>query len=184
MSASLAANRGSLRQLEGAHAVRLQPVRRPDALHRAQARCRPPWPSPGRSSGSPRPAARRGQLDHPLDRLGRQRRLAGLAGLVAQQPVDALAHEALLPAPDHRLRHARAAHDLGGAAALGRRQDDPCARRHASAGVLRSPTIRSSRTRSAGVTSTTDPCSHPQSMTTVDALGNPPNASLPLVDRL
>src|SRR5262249_60780812 len=42
-----------------------------------------------------------------LDGRSRQRRLAGLARLVAQQPVDALRHEPLLPSPHHRLRFAR-----------------------------------------------------------------------------
>src|SRR5512132_3585312 len=56
----------------------------------------------------------------------RDRRLAGLASLVAQQAVDARLHEAPLPAPDRGLGHAGAAHDLRRAAAFGRGQDDPC----------------------------------------------------------
>ena len=43
-----------------------------------------------------------GQRHHARHGLGRDRRLAGLARLVAQQAVDALLGEALLPAPDHR----------------------------------------------------------------------------------
>jgi len=65
------------------------------------------------------------QVDHPLHGRRRQRRLAGLARLVAQQPVDAFPHEALLPPPDHRLGQARAAHDLGGPAAVGGGDDHP-----------------------------------------------------------
>ena len=58
--AQLGDERRVLGELEGAHPMRGEPVRLPDPLHRAQARCRPPWPSCGRSSGSPRPAARPG----------------------------------------------------------------------------------------------------------------------------
>ena len=43
--------------LEGADAVRLQPVRRPDPLHGPQRQPGWPWPSSGRSSASPRRAA-------------------------------------------------------------------------------------------------------------------------------
>ena len=42
-------------QLEGPDPMRRKPVRRPDPLHGAQARCRWPRPSPGPSSASPRP---------------------------------------------------------------------------------------------------------------------------------
>src|SRR4249919_1509624 len=55
---------------------------------------------------------------------GGKRLLAGLARLVAGEPVDTLGHESRLPSPDHGLRFAGAAHDLSGTAALGRRQDD------------------------------------------------------------
>src|SRR6185437_13378805 len=49
---------------------------------------------------------------------------AELARLVAREPCNALRHEPRLPSPPHGLRHARSAHDLGGAAAVGRREDD------------------------------------------------------------
>jgi hypothetical protein len=65
------------------------------------------------------------EFHHPVDGRGRQRRLAGPPGPVAQEAGHALAHEALLPAPDARLGLARTTHDLGGAAALCRGQDDP-----------------------------------------------------------
>src|SRR3954465_15369298 len=64
------------------------------------------------------------QIDHPLHDGGGKRLLAGLARLVAGEPVDTLGHESRLPSPDHGLRFAGAAHDLSGTAALGRRQDD------------------------------------------------------------
>jgi hypothetical protein len=89
-----------VRQLEAPYAVRLEAVRRPDPLHRAQGdaggrRHRPAGPVRRLA----RQLAER-ELDHPLDRRCRQRWQAGLPGLVAQQPVDPGLHEALLPAPD------------------------------------------------------------------------------------
>ncbi len=88
--------------LEGADAVGLKAVRLPDALHRAQAERRPPWPWRGRSNGWPRGAARRRAAPGPWRHVRRQRCLAGLARLVAQQPIDALLGEALLPSPYRR----------------------------------------------------------------------------------
>ena len=52
-------------------------------------------------------------------------RLAGLSGLVAQQPVDAGLGEALLPAPDRRPADPSAAGNLRHVQSLGRVQDDP-----------------------------------------------------------
>ena len=65
------------------------------------------------------------QRDHAVDQRRRQWRQAGFSGLVAQQASDALAHEALLPAPYGGLRNAGAAHDLRRAVPLRRRQNDP-----------------------------------------------------------
>ena len=113
-----------VRQLERADAMRRELVGLEDALHRAQAhagRLRQHPAGPVGCFARRRPER---QIDHPLHGRGRQRLLAGLARLVARQPFDALRHEARLPAPHHRLRFAGAAHDLGGAAAIGRRQDD------------------------------------------------------------
>jgi hypothetical protein len=64
------------------------------------------------------------QIDNPLHGGGRQRPLSGLARLIARQPGDPFCHEPSLPAPHNRLRFARAAHDLGGAAAVSRGEDD------------------------------------------------------------
>ena len=76
--------------------------------------------NPGRSNGSPDAALRckacpreSGGQSHQLGRLiGRDRRLAGLAGFVAQEPLNARFGEVLLPAPhggpaeaDARPRH-------------------------------------------------------------------------------
>lgn len=59
-----------------------------------------------------------GEFDDVRHGLGRQRLLTRRAGLVVQEPIDALPHEALLPAPDHRLGQARPAHNLHGPPAL------------------------------------------------------------------
>ena len=58
-----------------------------------------------------------------LDLLGQSRNARG-ACLVAQKTIHAFVDEALLPAPDARLRFAGAPHDLVGAGAIGRRQHD------------------------------------------------------------
>ena len=113
------------RQLEAPHPVRLEAVRRPDALHRAQRY------AAGRRHRAPGPMRRLAariaecQRDHPIDHGRRQGRQPGLAGPVAHQPGHAFAHEPLLPAPDAGLGHLGPAHDLGRAAARRRRQDDP-----------------------------------------------------------
>ena len=113
-----------LRQLERPHPMRRELMSFQDALHRTQAH-----PDRfGQFSAAPvRGLARRRsqrQIDHPLNGFARQRRLAGLARLVAQQPCNALRHEPCLPSPHHRLGLARTPHDLGGTAAIRRGEDD------------------------------------------------------------
>jgi len=93
---------GITRALEGAQAVRLQFVRPPDALHRAQ---REPYRLGHRAARPMRRLMRRfgaGQR-HQLGRLsGRDRRLARLAGLVAQQTFNPHLGKARLPPPHRR----------------------------------------------------------------------------------
>ena len=146
-------------QLEGAHPVRGEPVRLPDPLHRAQ---RDPGGPRHRPAGPVGRLARRlaeGQLDHAVDGRRRQRRRAGLAGLVAQQAGHALAHEPLLPAPDARLGLAGPAHDLGRAAAVGGGQDDP-GPPDMLLRLLRSATTASRRARSTALSLDGDPFAH------------------------
>ena len=63
-----------------------------------------------------------------LDELGdhglRDRCLARWSGLVAQQAVDPVGHETLLPAPHARLTLARSPHDLVGPQTVGGQQHD------------------------------------------------------------
>jgi hypothetical protein len=163
-------------QLERADAVRREPVGLEDTLHRSQAdasrlRQHPPGPMGRFSWRSPER-----QVDDALHRLGRKGLLAGLAGFVTQQPSHALAHEALLPAPHHRLGQLRAAHDLVGAAALARRQNDLGALDVLLLGVAirddglqQKPILRRD--------SDADPCSHANSMNCFAPAGNPLNAS-------
>jgi len=98
--------------LEGPDTLRCQLPRLPDPLDRAQADVH------GFGHGASGPVGglggRRltGLLDDLRDDLGRGRRCAGLAGLVAQEPVDALLGIALLPAPDSRTRAADLLGDL------------------------------------------------------------------------
>ena len=65
-----------------------------------------------------------GQARPPVDHLLAERLDPRGPGLVAQQPVDALLGEALLPAPDAGLGLAGPTHDLDGAEAVGREQHD------------------------------------------------------------
>ena len=113
-----------VRQLERADAVRRELVGLQDALHRTQAHPRRLRQHPAGPVGCFSRRRPERQIDHPLHGGGRQRRLAGLARLVARQPFDALRHEPRLPAPHHRLRLAGPAHDLGRAAAVGGGKDD------------------------------------------------------------
>ena len=125
MSRSLAAKLRVVGQLELAQPMRLQAVRPPDALHRTDAdadRLGHRRRGPVRRLARRRPERER---HHALGDLRRQRRDARRARLVAQQPVHALLHEALLPAPDGGLGHAGLPHDLGRAAAFGGQQHDP-----------------------------------------------------------
>jgi len=64
------------------------------------------------------------QIDHPLGHVRAERLDPGRAGFVAQQTLDALVHEALLPAPDAGFGGAGLAHDLGRADAIGAQQHD------------------------------------------------------------
>ena len=112
-------------ELELAHPVWCQAVAVPDALHRGNAdaggpghrRRRPVGRLAGRIAGRP--------FDHARDHRLVQGRLARRPGLVAQQTIDAGLHEALLPAPDHRLALAGLSHDRGRAQPVGRQQHDP-----------------------------------------------------------
>jgi hypothetical protein len=64
------------------------------------------------------------QVDHPLGHVRAKRLDPGRARFVAQQAVDALMHEALLPAPDAGFGGAGLAHDLGRADTIGAQQHD------------------------------------------------------------
>lgn len=167
---------GILRQLESADVVGSELVGFQDALHRAQA------DAGGRGQHAARPVGRlarwrpEDKVDDALDRVGRQRRLAGRPGLVAQQPVDALGHEAGLPTPDHGLGPARPAHDLESAAALGRGQDDL----RPPDVLLRCVAIRDDRLQPTAILGSDcddDACSHPNSLDRFLRFGNRPNES-------
>ena len=62
--------------------------------------------------------------DHPFRHIRLERLDARGPRLVAQKPVEAFLHEALLPAPDAGLRLAGPAHDLVRAEPVGSEQDD------------------------------------------------------------
>ena len=165
-----------LGQLEATHPMRLEPVRGPDPLHRAQGdagrrRHRAAGPV-GRLAGR----VGQGELHHPVDQWRRQRRQARLARVVAQQAVDARLHEPPLPAPDAGLGHPRPAHDLGRAAAFGRRQDDP----RPPDVLLRAVAVRHDRLQPDTVGGTyldADPIAHAAACHTRQTEWNPKTAS-------
>ena len=116
---------GVLGQLEALDAVRLQAVRGPDPLHRAQREAGRLGHRPARPVGRFAGRFAEGQIDHPLDhRLGHRRR-ARRPALVPQQPVDTRDREPLLPAPDRGLGAAHLTHDRKRAEPLRCQQHDP-----------------------------------------------------------
>ncbi len=116
---------GIARQLEGAQPMRLKPMGFPNALHRSQA------DADGLGDRASRPmcgVARRfraRQCQHLRDGLGRQRRPAGFARLITQQPIHALLGIAQLPAPHRRPAGPAAPGNLENRQALGRMKNDP-----------------------------------------------------------
>ena len=96
------------RPLEAAQPMRLQPMRLPDALHRAQRETHRLGHRPAGPMGRLVRRFGAGQGHHLGRFIGRDRRLAGLAGPVAQQPLDPGFSEALLPAPCRRPAEAEA----------------------------------------------------------------------------
>ena len=111
--------------LKGAQAMRLKLVRRPDPLHRAQRNAHGLCQHPSGPVGRLAQRLRAGECYD----LGRQRvaewRLAGLAGLVAQQAIDTGFGVASLPAPDRRAADASFASDRSHVETVGREQHDP-----------------------------------------------------------
>ena len=165
-----------VRQLERLNSVRSELVRLQDALDRPQAHpcglCQHPAGPLGRFPGwrSER------QIDDALHGIGRQRLLAGLARLVARQPLNAFRHKAGLPCPNHRFRFAGPAHDFGRAATIGRRQDDIGAPHM----LLRRAPICDNRLKPTAVASrdvNDNSCSHTKSMDHLRRFGNRPNES-------
>ena len=124
--ASLAGEVRVAGELEGADPVRLQPVRRPDPLHRAATtgRLALAIARPVQCVASPGGSAQVSATTRRTVASG-VRGLPGSPGLVAQQPVDAGLGEALLPAPDRRPADSDPPGDLGHVQPLGRMQDDP-----------------------------------------------------------
>ena len=107
-----------VRKLEPPPSMGAEPMRLPDAAHRAGGNARG---FSHRVRGPVRDLARRVAMrerHNSVFDLRPERRNARGARLVAQKPVDAFLHEPLLPAPHTRLRHAGLAHDLGGSSAI------------------------------------------------------------------
>ena len=112
------------RQLELSEAVRSEAVSPPDLLYRGNgARDRLGHRPAGPMGGLVRRRLER-QGDDPRDGVAIHRRLSRRPGLVAQQPMDAFLHEALLPAPHAGLGLAGLTHDGVGAEPVAGQQHD------------------------------------------------------------
>jgi len=106
------------------------------------------------------------KIDDAPNRFRRQRRLAG-----RQQPVDAILHETLLPAPDDGFGLARPPHHLERAAAVGGGQNDPGPPHM----LLRRTAICHDRLKPTAIFRRDvddDPCSHPESLNCFARFGN------------
>ncbi len=157
--------------------MRLQPVRLPDPLHRAQrdagCLCHRPAGPMGRLAG--RLGA--GEGYHLVHGGVGQRRLARLAGRVVQQAVDPGFGEAPLPAPHRRPANPGAPGDLGDAQPLGRCQNDPSPR-HVLLGAVTIADDRLQTSTIRGRDERADEMSHAHSMPHLPALMNPMIASV------
>jgi hypothetical protein len=116
-----------VRQLEGFHQMRLQPMRLPDLLHAGVADA----DGLGHRAHAPMRSRRRflvqRLLHHPLDHRRRQRRLAPGARGISPQAGKPVRHIPILPAIDRPLALAHRAHDRHLAGAFRRQQHDPSA---------------------------------------------------------
>lgn len=115
---------GVVGELELAIAVRLQTMRSPDAPDGAGTDASLLGHHGGGPVGCLDQWVGQREGDHPLGDVRPERLDPGGARLVAQQAVDALVHEALLPAPHASFGDAGPTHDLSGADAIGAQQHD------------------------------------------------------------
>jgi hypothetical protein len=116
-----------VRQLELAHPMRLQPMRAPDALDRADADTGEPGHRFGRPVGRLARRVVQAQGYHAIGDLRPKRGDARGAGLISEKAFDAFLHKPFLPAPDSSLADAGRPHDLGRARAGRGQEHDPCA---------------------------------------------------------
>jgi hypothetical protein len=109
-------------QLELTHPMRLQAMRPPDALHRADAD--PDRLGHGRAGpmGGVRGRSSQGQGHHALGNLGVQGRNSRRPRLVTPESGGAFGAKPFLPTPDHGLGLAGLPHDLSGAVPIGGQQ--------------------------------------------------------------
>lgn len=103
MSRTFGGELGIIGQLEGAKTVRRQAVGSADALDRGQADAGDLGHDPAGPVGGLAGRLAPGQGDDPIGHLVGQLGYPRRPSLVAQQAVDALSHEAFLPAPDGAL---------------------------------------------------------------------------------
>jgi hypothetical protein len=113
-----------------------------------------------------------GERDDPLDHRGRQRRLSRRTRLVAQEPVHAFEHEALLPAPHTGFVLAGLALDPTRPDPRAGQQNDP----RPPNMLLWTIAVRHNRLKTStigGINSESDSCAHPADSHTTRAAGIP-----------
>ena len=118
---------GVVRALEGSETMRLQLVRLPDPLHRAQRNTHDLCHG---AAGPVRDLAGRfatGQRDQPLNIGIGHRRLAGFSAAFTEKTVNPRLGKPPLPAPNRRPADARKPGDLGDVQTIRRPKDDPSA---------------------------------------------------------
>ena len=114
-----------------------------------------------------------------LNHLGRHRQLARKSRFVAENPIYALAHEALLPASHGRFGQSRSARDFAEFTPLFDRKDDPRTR-DVFLRVLAIPNNDLEPTAVLRCRYGRDPCSHSEGINRFTPSGNPLNGNDPL----
>ena len=137
---------------------------------------RSPWPIPGLSSAWPLPVAAQAPDRRPAAWCQAQAAACRACASCRATTRRPFRHEPGLPPPHHRLRFARSAHNLGGAAAIGGGEDDVGAPHM----FLRRATVGDDSLKPAAVCSRDgddNSCSHAESLNCFGRFGNRPYES-------
>ena len=159
-------------ELEGPKPMGRQPVCFPDPMYARRTDADGIGHHPNGPVGRLTRWLRHGEIQHALHGISGHRRFAGRPGLVAQEPIHTLMHEAFLPAPHIGLGKPRTADDLVRAEAVRGRQNDLGASDVllSAIAVTNDPLKTTAIVRRNG---DADPCSHPGTICQSPSNGNP-----------